>query len=335
LDAVTIAYANATGITIYVQSVANVLGAGNTNTIADVKPSLLTTFQTLIAVRLGLSAAAAVDPSSTLRGLFSATGAVLNRLMNGNGDRRTEDWFVRRAGWGGVFDLNGASTASSSSTDPASISRPISSVASTYSVPLGVTSSAVLGNAVVAAIRTSLEICIPGDDQDVPSTRMRVKNQDTLQTIAAQYNYNWQTLLLLNPGLRNPNQLVAKNILYHSLLYVVRAGDTVYSIAQKYGITWKQLVDQNPQIPQVKAKLDWREIPSGECFEGQCYSYYYNLQTKQVQWDKPDEVLQAELTDNKIYVGEKLAVRPNLELLVCKNQYYKASAVHTFPTPGQ
>ncbi len=54
--------------------------------------------------------------------------------------------------------------------------------------------------------------------------------------------------------------------------------------------------------------------------------YFYNLRTKEATWDKPSEVIQAELTDLKIYKGQKLAVRPNLKALVCQNMFYSVSA---------
>jgi len=326
MENVTIAYANKTGLVISVRS-------DGVAAVPDVRPTFLKTVQTLVALRM--STTILPDASQTLRQLFRADGGVLSPVRDGNGDKRLENWFKINRGWSGGFDLQGFDGRSRSATDPLALQNPIRSVASTYSLPLGVTASTVLGDAVVAAVRTSEEMCVPGEDQDVPSIRTRVKNLDTMATVAARFDYTWHSLLLLNPGLRNPDKLAAKNILYHSMLYVVRAGDTVYSIAKKYGITWKQLIDQNPQIPQTKAKLDWREIPSGECYQGVCFPYYYNLQTKQVQWEKPAEVSQAEQLDQKIYVGEKLAIRPNLELLVCNNQYYTASAVHVFSPPGQ
>ena len=41
-----------------------------------------------------------------------------------------------------------------------------------------------------------------------------------------------------------------------------------------------------------------------------------------LQWEKPAELIQAELTDLQIYEGQKLAVRPNLISLICQNKFY-------------
>ena len=178
---------------------------------------------------------------------------------------------------------------------------------------------------VVAAVRSGVEECFSGADQDVPSTRMRVLTLDTVESIAKRYGYDWVTFLLLNRNLKNPNDLAPKQYLYHALVYVVSDGDTLYSIATKYGITWQDLANLNPQIPQTRAALDWQERPSNDP-TGR--TYFYNLRTKVATWDKPSEVVEAELTDLKIYKGQKLAVRPNLKMLVCQKKFYSASAAH-------
>ena len=95
--------------------------------------------------------------------------------------------------------------------------------------------------------------------QDVPSIRVRVRTLDTVETIAKRYGYSWTELLLMNPGLTNPNDLKPGvngryPFLYNALLYVVREDDTLYSIATKYGISWQELADMNPQIPQIKVE---------------------------------------------------------------------------------
>jgi len=225
-------------------------------------------------------------------------------------DMTQSTWYKQQSGWGKVYDLSDGS------------------VGQTYSVPVtvpvtkdGVRTPTQIG--VVAAIRTEQEECFSGDDQDVPSIRVRVRTLDTVETIAKEYGYSWTELLLMNPLLKNPNDLKPKTYLYNALLYVVREGDTLYSIASKYGISWQQLAGMNPQIPQIKGKLAWQERQSGDPGG---FPYYYNLQTREAQWEKPAAIVEAEKTDLKIFVGQKLAVRPNLEELVCQNKYYSAKA---------
>lgn len=254
------------------------------------------------------NAAALVAPNTTLTEKF------LNFKLSDLSDIKSSAWYAQQSGWGKVYDL--ADT----------------SVGQTYSVPitvpvttLGVTTQSQIG--IVSAIRTEQEECFSGDDQDVPSIRVRVRTLDTVETIAKDYGYSWTELLLMNPMLKNPNDLKPKTYLYNALLYVVRQDDTLYSIATKYGISWKQLADMNPQIPQIKARLAWVERQSGDPGG---FPYYYNLQTRQAQWEKPPEIIEAEKTDLKIYRGQKLAVRPNLEALVCQNKYYSAQATMGF-----
>jgi hypothetical protein len=130
------------------------------------------------------------------------------------------------------------------------------------------------------------------------------------------------------------------------MLYIVKKGDTLFSVAQMYGISWMQLWLSNPQIPYTALTLDWRQYPSNDPSGA---PYYRNLRTKQVQvpvvscaslfllilsifaavmrvrvlqWEKPAELIQAELTDLQIYEGQKLAVRPNLISLICQNKFY-------------
>jgi len=240
------------------------------------------------------------------------SAARLNFPIKDLADIRTADFYTQQSGWSKVYSLADGT------------------VGQTYSVPLTVPDQAggevQLG--IVSAIRTANEECFSGDDQDVPSIRVRVRTLDTVETIAKRYGYSWTELLLMNPGLTNPNDLKPGvngryPFLYNALLYVVREDDTLYSIATKYGISWQELADMNPQIPQIKAGLNWREMPSGDPAG---FPYYYNLQTKQAQWDKPQEIIEAEKTDLKIFRGQKLAVRPNLEALVCQNRYYSSRA---------
>jgi hypothetical protein len=232
----------------------------------------------------------------------------LNFAISDATDFKSADWYKQQSGWGKVYGLKDGQT-----------------VGQIYSVPLTVPTSDGTESriGIVAAIRTEGEECFSGDDQDVPSIRVRVRTLDTVETIAKRYGYSWTELLLMNPRLKNPNDLKPKTYLYNALLYVVREDDTLYSIATKYGISWQELANMNPQIPQIKASLNWREMPSGDPGG---FPYYYNLQTKKAQWDKPQEVIEAEKTDLKIYRGQKLAVRPNLEALVCQNKYYSAKA---------
>jgi LysM repeat protein len=238
----------------------------------------------------------------------------LNFKLSNMSDMKSAQWYAQQSGWDKVYDLAD------------------NSVGQTYSVPVtvpvtanSVTTQSQIG--IVSAIRTEQEECFSGDDQDVPSIRVRVRTLDTVETIAKEYGYSWTELLLMNPLLKNPNDLKPKTYLYNALLYVVRQDDTLYSIATKYGISWKELADMNPQIPQIKARLAWVERQSGDPGG---FPYYYNLQTRQAQWEKPPEIIEAEKTDLKIYRGQKLAVRPNLEALVCQNKYYSAKATLGF-----
>jgi len=215
-------------------------------------------------------------------------------------DFRNERWFVTNMGWSAKFSLG-------------------NEVAQTYSVPVSFALDGITPSAIVAGYRISSELCYSGLDQDVPSTRVRVKTLDTIQSLAESYGFTWHQMLLLNSDLKNPSQLIANTFLYHSMLYIVKKGDTLFSVAQMYGISWMQLWLSNPQIPYTALTLDWRQYPSNDPSGA---PYYRNLRTKQVQWEKPAELIQAELTDLQIYEGQKLAVRPNLISLICQNKFY-------------
>lgn len=261
--------------------------------------------------------------AETPLGTINATSLTAQRLnfpISDLNDIRTADFYKQQSGWGKVYGLRDGT------------------VGQIFSVPVTIPTSDGTETriGVVSAIRSDNEECFSGDDQDVPSIRVRVRTLDTVETIAKRYGYTWTELLLMNPSLTNPNELQSVNgrypFLYNALLYVVREDDTLYSIATKYGISWQELADMNPQIPQIKAGLNWREMPSGDPGG---FPYYYNLQTKKAQWDKPAEVIEAEKTDLKIFRGQKLAVRPNLEALVCQNRYYSAKATASLGKGGR
>merc|ERR1711871_1603883 len=153
------------------------------------------------------NAATQIAPNTTLSAKF------LNFKLSDVQDIKSADWYKQQSGWGKVYDLAD------------------NSVGQTYSVPVtvpvtvdGVTTQSQIG--IVAAIRTEQEECFSGNDQDVPSIRVRVRTLDTVETIAKEYGYSWTELLLMNPSLTNPNELQSVNgrypFLYNALLYVVR-----------------------------------------------------------------------------------------------------------------
>jgi hypothetical protein len=216
-------------------------------------------------------------------------------------------WFEKKIGWSDLYDLPGSAGVT----------------AQTYSVPASFSSPGV-PSSIVAGEKISEEMCFSGLDQDIPSTRVRVKTLDTIQSIAESYDYTWHEMLLLNPTLPNPNDINPNQFVNHAMLYIVAPGDTLFSIAQSYGLSWQQLWEMNPQIPYKARTLEWVEYPSGDPAG---FPYYRNLRTKEVKWEKPAEIVEAEKNDLKIFEGQKLAVRPNLRELVCQNQFYGSAKV--------
>jgi uncharacterized membrane protein YjgN (DUF898 family) len=109
-------------------------------------------------------------------------------------DFRNERWFVTNMGWSAKFSLG-------------------NEVAQTYSVPVSFALDGITPSAIVAGYRISSELCYSGLDQDVPSTRVRVKTLDTIQSLAESYGFTWHQMLLLNSDLKNPSQLIANTFL--------------------------------------------------------------------------------------------------------------------------
>jgi peptidoglycan endopeptidase LytE len=78
-----------------------------------------------------------------------------------------------------------------------------------------------------------------------------VKKGDTLRKIAEAFGTTVDTLLKLNPGIKNPNLIYvgqALKVPAAATSYIVQKGDTLRIIAAKYGTTVDALLKLNPDI---------------------------------------------------------------------------------------
>ncbi|MEW6287677.1 MAG: LysM peptidoglycan-binding domain-containing protein [Chloroflexota bacterium] len=78
-----------------------------------------------------------------------------------------------------------------------------------------------------------------------------VKKGDTLRKIAEAFGTTVDNLLILNPGIKNPNLIYvgqALKVPAAATSYIVQKGDTLRIIAAKYGTTVDALLKLNPGI---------------------------------------------------------------------------------------
>lgn len=78
-----------------------------------------------------------------------------------------------------------------------------------------------------------------------------VKSGDTLSKIAKTYHTTVDNLMVMNPDIKNPNQIkVGQKIKVEegAVYYTVKSGDTLSKIASKYGTTVDAIMKLNPDI---------------------------------------------------------------------------------------
>jgi hypothetical protein len=109
-------------------------------------------------------------------------------------DFKDERWYVTKMGWSSSFAWG-------------------AEIAQTYSIPVSFANDGITATAIVAGYKIAAELCYSGLDQDVPSTRVRVKTLDTIQSLAESYGFTWHQMLLLNPDIKNPSELVPNTFL--------------------------------------------------------------------------------------------------------------------------
>jgi LysM repeat protein len=152
--------------------------------------------------------------------------------------------------------------------------------------------------AVLAILMTTLLSATPviASDTGDGTAEYAVKRGETMTSIAKRFGLTVEQLMLVNPGITNPNYLHAGQVIIlpvgrsegllapaeHRIyvwqreknggrveldeqMYLVRSGNSLTGIARSYGLTLEKLLAANPQIDDPK-KL-WRgelvHIPNG------------------------------------------------------------------------
>lgn len=115
-----------------------------------------------------------------------------------------------------------------------------------------------------------------------------VKQNESIYTIAQQFNTTVESLLTLNPGVTTGNlktgevirvqpntttKITISRPIDQFIAYEAQDGDTWLTIAQKFNVTESQLIEANPQIKKIKREtivyvpqkgIDTKVIPSSQ-----------------------------------------------------------------------
>ncbi|MEJ6949377.1 LysM peptidoglycan-binding domain-containing protein [Natronospora cellulosivora (SeqCode)] len=107
-------------------------------------------------------------------------------------------------------------------------------------------------------------ICIPAEappERPCPGTLYTVQPGDTLLSLAREYSYTLDALIVANPGIDPDVLRVGQQICLPPApgggpfpcpggsIYRIQPGDTLYSIANRFGIPFNELLAANQHLP--------------------------------------------------------------------------------------
>jgi len=89
---------------------------------------------------------------------------------------------------------------------------------------------------------------------DVQRCKYCVQNQESLQSIAADYNLNWLQLWAANVELKDPDHLMDEQLLSLCPVYYVKPEDGIDNLAARFSTDANHIIAMNPDIQEMPEK---------------------------------------------------------------------------------
>lgn len=88
----------------------------------------------------------------------------------------------------------------------------------------------------------------PGEAAPLGTCKHVLKQGESVSSVAAQWQLQWQDLFAMNGHLVDPSDVQPGDVLTIGRSYRVWAGETLWSVATQFGTSWQRLIDTNPSL---------------------------------------------------------------------------------------